>query len=504
MNNNVEPDAKTRPAPRVIIIGAGAAGMLTAIRLMQAGIHDITIYEKAEDVGGTWRENRYPGVACDVPAHHYNYSFEPNPGWQNRLAKGAEIQQYFQGVAEKYDLRPLIVFGHAVTEAQFDGARWHMRTDKGREDTADFIVSATGPLHIPVIPDIAGLDSFAGDAFHTARWPDGLDVSGKKVGVIGNGSSGVQLLAALAARGIDVTLFMRTPQWVFPLKNRAVGPTELRIIRALPWIGRLKGAFYQWFFEHVWAEAVIHAGWERSFLSWMCHRNLASIKDPILREKLTPPDQPLCRRLVMSADFYPALQKLNVKLVQTPIDHIEPGGVTTSDGKLHELDALVLATGFWTRAYGRPIELTNETGATLSEAWQDHVGAYLSIHVPGFPNFMLVGGPNSPRGNFSAIAYSEAIVDHIVKCIVISRDNGFCSLEAKAEAQDKFETENSEGLATTAWVTGCRSWYLNEQGLPENWTGTPGEFRATLNQPDLTDFIVKKAAPQRVARECLS
>ncbi len=485
------PDLNRNQKPRVLIIGAGAAGVLLAIRLQAQGYTDFTLYEKADEIGGTWRENRYPGVACDVPAHHYNYSFEHNPGWHHRLAQGGEIWEYFLRIARKYNIRSKVVFGHAVVGGRFDGRRWHIRTDKGREDSGEFLVAATGPLHIPAYPDIDQLDSFRGLAFHSARWPAGLDLRRQRVGVIGTGSSGTQIISTLAKQGIDLTVFMRTPQWVFPLSNRAYGPLERRLVRAVPWIGRTAGAFFKWFFEHVFAEAVIHPGWQRSFLSWASRQNLARIKDPELRRRLTPSDAPLCKRLVMSADFYPALQGSNVSLVQTPILRGHPDGILTADGVLHELDVLVLATGFWTRAYGRPLELTNEAGLTLTQTWKEHVGAHLSIHVPGFPNFMIVGGPRSPRGNFSAIAYSEAIVDHIVKCVDVAAQNGYVSIMAAEEAMRRFEADCRGKLSGTSWITGCRSWYLDDKGEPENWTGTPDEFRAVLKNIDLTQFVVR-------------
>lgn len=476
--------------PRVIIIGAGAAGMLMAIKLREAGYTDLVIYEKGDDVGGTWRENVYPGVACDVPAHHYNYSFEHNPGWSSRLACGEEIQNYFLNVAEKYKLRQDIVFGQAVKEGHFDGRKWTIVTDKGLTDSAEYLIAATGPLHVPRLPDIAGLDSFAGLKFHSARWPRGIDLRGRKVGVLGNGSSGVQIISTLARDKVDLTVFMRTPQWVFPLPNRRYGELERRLVRTVPWIGRRAGAFFKWFFEHVFAEAVIRPGWQRRLLSWACRRNLAGIKDAALRAKLTPDFQPLCKRMVMSADFYPALQQPNVTLVREDIDRIDETGVWTKDGAHHPLDVLVMATGFWTRAYGRPLELTNAEGKTLTEEWGKEVRAHQSVHVPGFPNYMIVGGPLSPRGNFSAIAYSEAIVDHIVRFIQICEDRGIVAATAREEAYRRFKRDNNAKMADTIWVTGCQSWYLDDQGEPENWTGTPDEFREMLREPDMEDFIV--------------
>lgn len=474
--------------PRTAIIGAGAAGMMQAIKLREAGFEDIVIYEKANEVGGTWRENRYPGVACDVPAHHYNYSFEHNPGWSHRLALGPEIQAYMVKVADKYDLRRNIVFGAKVTKANFDGRQWHIETSTGQRDTVDFLIAATGPLHVPAFPDIEGIENYKGIKFHSAQWMDGIDLSNKRVGVIGSGSTGTQLIAALADQGVDLTAFVRTPQWIFPLPNRQFSKLERQLVRAMPWIGHVKGSFYKWFFEHVFAEAVIKDGWQRKFLSGMCKWHLSRVKDPVLRQKLTPSDAPLCKRMVMSTLFYPAVSRPNVEIVRDGIVRATESGLVDQAGRLHELDVIIFATGFHARAYHRPIELTNARGESLTEAWKDQTGAHLSVHVPNFPNFMLIGGPHSPRGNFSAIAYSEAIVDHIVKVIRYCAENGYHSIEARPEALARFRERVVSAVPKTIWTTGCKSWYLDEKGMPENWTGTPDEYRDVLRDPKYDEF----------------
>lgn len=481
--------------PRTIIVGAGAAGMALAIKLREAGFPDLAIYEKADEVGGTWRENRYPGVACDVPSHHYNFSFEHNPGWSARLASGPELQQYMLKVCKKYDLRRDVVFGQRVTQARFDGSRWHIRTDQGLEDSAEFFVAATGPLHVPAIPKLPGLEGFQGPSFHTARWPQELDLKGKRVGVIGTGSSGTQVITALAQDGVDLTVFMRTPQWIFPLMNRRYGRAERGLIKRFPWIGRTAGRFFQWFFERVFAEAVIRPGWQRKLLQGGCRWNLTRVKDPQLRGKLTPNFEPLCKRLVMSWDYYPAVAQPNVKIVRANVARVEPQAVVDGDGNTHPLDVLILATGFDTRAYFRPIEVFNERGDSVSDIWKQQAGAHLSTHVPGFPNFMILGGPFSPRGNFSAVAYSEVIADHIVSVIRTAHAHNWRSVAAKSEAMDAFIKQNWAALPDTIWVTGCKSWYMDEKGVPETWTGTPDEFRAALGRWNPQEFEIRTHPP---------
>ena len=479
---------RTAYRPRTAIIGAGAAGMMQAIKLREAGLDDIVIYEKANEVGGTWRENRYPGVACDVPAHHYNYSFEHNPGWSHRLALGDELQEYMLKVADKYDLRRDIVFGTKVTNCRFDGRQWHLKTADGHLDTVDFLVAATGPLHVPAFPAIEGLDDFKGAKFHSAQWVDGIDLSDKRVGVIGSGSTGTQLISALANQGVDLTAFIRTPQWIFPLPNRRFGKLERKVVSAMPWIGRVAGDFYGWFFEHVFAEAVIKNGWQRKFLSGLCKWHLGRVKDPELRRKLTPPDEPLCKRMVMSTLFYPAVSRPNVEVVRDGIVRATDQGIVDQTGRLHELDVIIFATGFDARAYHRPIELTNAQGLSLSDVWAGQTGAHLSVHVPAFPNFMLVGGPHSPRGNFSAIAYSEAIVDHIVKVIKFCSKNGYHSIEATPAALSHFLNKVKSAVPSTIWVSGCTNWYMDQHGVPETWTGTPDEYRDILRDPNYEEF----------------
>lgn len=478
--------------PRTAIIGAGAAGMMQAIKLRAAGLDNVVIYEKAHEVGGTWRENRYPGIACDVPAHHYNYSFEHNPGWSHRLALGPEIQEYMVKVADKYDLRRDIVFGTKVTKAEFDGRQWHLETSTGTRDTVDFLIAATGPLHVPAYPEIEGIEEFKGTKFHSAEWLDGIDLSDKRVGVVGSGSTGTQLISALANQGVDLKAFIRTPQWVFPLPNRQYGKFEKAIVKTFPIIGRIAGSFYGWFFERVFAEAVIKDGWQRKFLSGMCRWHLGRIKDPVLRQKLTPTDAPLCKRMVMSTLFYPAVARPNVEIIRDGIVKAAETGLVDQSGRLHELDVIIFATGFHARAYHRPMELVNAKGESLTEAWKQQVGAHLSVHVPGFPNFMLIGGPHSPRGNFSAIAYSEAIVDHIVKIIHHCAENGIHAIEAKPEALEQFREQVISAIPKTIWTTGCRSWYLDENGVPENWTGSPDEYRAVLREPNYAEFSLSR------------
>lgn len=491
---------------RIGVIGAGVAGMAAVIKLRQAGFHDLVVYEKAEEVGGTWRENRYPGVACDVPSHHYAFTFEPNSEWSHRLAHGSELQKYMIHVSDKYDIRRDIRFGEEVVDARFDGHRWHLRTKCGTTDVLDAIVACCGYLHIPNTPTIPGQESFKGESFHSACWPDGPDFAGKKVALVGNGSTGVQIASVLGEAGISLEVFQRSPQWVFPLPNREIGTAEKKMVGAIPWIGKLSSDFYQWFFEKVFAVAVIRDGWQRKFLSGMCRLNLKRIKDPALRKALTPDYQPLCRRMVMSYDFYGAIQLPNVSLVTDGIARIEPEGIITEDGKLHACDVIVFATGFHAHNYIRPIELVTDRGARLTDEWAEQPRAFLGIHMAKFPNVFLVGGPSSPLGNFSATAFSEAIIDRIVVCLSEMREENLTRYEVTEKAVDDYYDWLKSSMPGTIWVSGCKSWYLGKDGFPSNnFPATPDTFRDMLKDVDRDDFLIEQElsgnSPPHVAPE---
>ena len=482
---------------RIAIIGAGVAGMAAAIKLRQQGFSDITIFEKASEVGGTWRENRYPGVACDVPSHHYAFTFEPNAGWRHRLAHGDELQEYMIHVSDKYALRRDIRFGEEVAEARFEEDRWHIRNKTGTTGEFDAIIACCGYLHIPRYPDTPGREDFKGDAFHSARWPAEYDLSGKRVALIGNGSTGVQIASALAESGVDLTIFQRSAQWVFPLPNREIGGAERKLNKWLPFLGRLSSNFYQWFYEKVFAVAVIRSGWQRAYLSAMCRINLKRIKDRALREKLTPDYKPLCRRMVMSWDFYRAVQRSNVRLLTDRVERIEAEGIRTASGTLEKFDVLIFATGFHAQNYIRPIELITDRGARLSREWEEQATAYLGIHIAGFPNFFVVGGPSSPLGNFSATAFSEAIIDRIVGCIMLIRDGDIARMEIRNEAVVSYYAWLAANMPGTIWVSGCSSWYLGKGGFPaNNFPKTPDEFRAMLADIDLSKFEIEYRAPE--------
>ena len=474
--------------PRVLIIGAGMSGLLMAIKLIEAGFRNFQIVDKAPEIGGTWRENTYPGIGCDVAAHYYTYQGVPNPDWSTRLPQGAEIQQYLLGVVEQHDLRRHIAFNREVAGADHDGRSWTVRFKNGEVQHADFVVACCGLLHHPRYPDIPGLKDFQGAMFHSARWDHSVPLDGKRVGVIGTGSTGAQIISKLAQRPLQLKVFQRTPQWIFPLPDRRYSGLEKSLLRVFPWIARIIHHSYRVAFENLFAAAVIKPCWQRRLMSRLCKWNLAQVRDPQLRQKLTPDFEPLCKRLVMSTEFYPAIQRPNVQLINDDIDHISARGVVTRDGVLHEVDVLALATGFDAHAYFRPLELRNVRGQTLSEAWKDGPYALRTVAVPGFPNFFFTLGPQSPIGNFSAISISETQIHYILRCIELVRSGRCKTLSPKAEATDRFNAWIRSAMPDTIWVTGCRNWYMSKNGVPSAWPFSGARFRRELREPDLAEF----------------
>lgn len=414
-----QPDRGERGVPRFIIIGAGMAGILSAIKLREAGLTDFVIYEKADRLGGTWRENTYPGIACDVPSHLYSYSFALNPNWSRQFSPGAEIQAYFEDVARRHGVDARIRFGEEVMRCAFAAGRWRIETANGTTDEADFVIAATGVLHHPAIPDLPGLGSFAGAAFHSARWDHGVKVDGARVGVVGTGSSAIQIVSALVGRVARLTLFQRTAQWIMPVPNAVYSDAEKREFADNPAAMEAIREQVARAFTDGFANVLVDS--ESPLLQAIhdaCVANLeSSVADPVLREKLRPTYRAACKRLVMSPDFYEAIQRPNAELVTEAIERVEPAGVRTRDGRLHELDVLVLATGFRVDRFVRPMRVIGRDGLELDDLWSGGPSAYLAVSVPDFPNFFMLNGPNGPVGNFSLIDVVEMQFAYIMQLV---------------------------------------------------------------------------------------
>lgn len=475
--------------PSVIVIGCGMSGILMGIRLREAGITDFQILEKADALGGTWRDNHYPGLACDVPAYLYTYSFEPNPECSHRYARGPEIRRYFETAFARHGLAAHTRFGTEVVSARFHDHGWTVVTSDGRERRADFVVAATGILHHPNLPQIPGLERFKGATMHSARWDHRVATQGKRVGIIGTGSTAVQIVSALVSDVSELKLFQRTPQWVIPGLDTAYRNWRKPLLRRFPALAGLAHRGYAHLFTPLGLVGVdprMHRA-----IDLIAKLNLwLSVRDPALRERLTPDYRPGCKRLIMSDRFYAAIQQPNAELVSEGITAIEPEGVRTADGRLHALDVLVLATGFKALAYLLPIEVTGAQGRPLSEAWSEGAKAYRTVALPEFPNFFMLQGPHSPVGNFSLIESSERQVSYVMQLIELFRAGRFRSVAPRAEATDAYNQSLREAAGKTIWASGCQSWYLDRNGLPAIWPWSARRFHEELEQVRLDDFAL--------------
>ncbi|MGB2920705.1 MAG: NAD(P)/FAD-dependent oxidoreductase [Mycobacterium sp.] len=475
---------------RCAVIGAGMAGILAAIKLREDDVGDVVIFEKGQTYGGTWRENHYPGLACDVPSHLYSYSFAPNPEWSRRFSPGPEIKEYFARVARDHGLDPITRFGEEVVSCRWEDGRWHLETQLGDVGYFDLIMAATGVLHHPNIPALPGLETFEGQWFHSTKWNHDVPLDGRKVGVIGTGSTAIQITGALVDRVEHYTLFQRTPQWIAPQSNAPYSDEEREAFRNDPMKMLRKREEYAKIFTEGFANSLTDPDSpEMHLIEDMCRQHLESaVTDEVLREQLRPDYRAGCKRLVLSGDFYPAIQRPNASLVTAKIDHVEPAGVRTEDGVLHELDVLVLATGFRVDRFVRPIRVLGADGCDLDEVWSKHPTAYVSVSVPGFPNFFMLNGPNGPVGNFSLIDVAEIQMSYVMQLVDEIRRQPSGGLAATRTSTDEFERARREAARTTIWMTGCNSWYLDDEGVPATWPWTFDHFRKTLSSPDLEHY----------------
>ena len=476
---------------RFIIIGAGMAGMLAGIRLKERGDHDFTIYEKGDSVGGTWRENHYPGLACDTPAHSYTYSFATNPEWSAFYAPGPEIRAYFEGVADKYDLKKQIEFNSEIAACRFVDGRWRITTADGREDVADVVIAATGVLHHPNVPDMPGLKDFAGPLFHSARWDHTVPLEGKRVGVIGNGSTGVQIVSAVSKIAGNLTHFLRSPQWIMPCpdfkyseEDKAAfrdDPAKIEEVRNGPEAAARRARFT--------AAIIDMDSPELEEIQTICERNLEeSVRDPELREKLRPEYRAACKRMVFSAHYYDAVQRPNVDVAPGAIKRVEANGIRMKDGSFHELDVIALATGFMVDQFVRPMVIEGQGGQSLDALWQEHPRAYYAVTVPDFPNFFLLNGPTGPVGNFTLIDIAEAQWDYADQLIDLIREGECSTVAPTMAALENYEARRTEAAKRTVFASGCSSWYLDKDGVPQVWPWSYDYFREVMAKPDLRDY----------------
>jgi cation diffusion facilitator CzcD-associated flavoprotein CzcO len=481
-----------RPATRVVVVGAGFAGIGLAIGLKRAGIHDFVVLERAADVGGTWRENRYPGAACDVESHLYSYSFEPNPNWTRQFTTQPEILEYIRRSADKYGILPHIRFRSEVSRAVFDerSARWTVETTAGESFSTRVLVTACGPLTRPALPDIAGLASFAGRVFHSAEWDDRAPIDGANVAVVGTGASAIQIVPAIAPRAARLHVIQRTPPWILPKPDRPIAKGERALFRRWPLSQRIARWSLYWRHE-VLAVGFTMAPWIlRRFGSRMARAFLArSVKDAALRTRLLPSYAMGCKRILPSNDYYPALERDNVELVTDAIREITPQGIVLATRRELAVDTIVLATGFRASEDLAPFDVRGVGGLRLDQLWATGAEAYLGTTVAGFPNFFVLIGPNTGLGHSSLLLMMEAQVSYIVDTLRTMRACRLKWVDVRPEVQASYNEMIQARLKRSVWASGCHSWYLTRTGRNTTlWPGFTFEYRFRTRRFALSDY----------------
>jgi cation diffusion facilitator CzcD-associated flavoprotein CzcO len=469
-----------------LIIGAGFTGLGTAIRLADAGVDDIVILERSDRVGGTWRDTTYPGASCDVPSLLYSYSFVKNPSWSRTYSPAPEICRHLEEMATRFDIRPRIRFGHEVSALAFDEKKgiWTATTKNRKRFRARTVVLASGPLSDVRFPEIRGLDSYEGHKIHSARWDHDYDFTDKRVAVIGTGASAIQIIPELVKQAGFVKVFQRTPCWVLPRLDVATPTAVQSLFAKVPATQQLARQALFWGHEAS-ATALVWNTPLTSLAARLGRVHLRTqVKDPWLRRQLTPDFRPGCKRMLVSSDYYPALQRDNCKLIDWPIATLSPVGIRTSDGVEHHLDCIVFATGYDVHLTGPPFEVSGIGGRSLASEWAGGAQAYKSINVHGYPNLFVMTGPNSGPGHNSLLVYIEGQLDYAVRGITTILEEDLRYLDVREDVQRRHNASIQRRLSRTTWMSGCRSWYLTEDGF--NGSMYPGFATQYLRQ--MRDF----------------
>ncbi|HYD59793.1 MAG TPA: alpha/beta hydrolase fold domain-containing protein [Noviherbaspirillum sp.] len=473
LHGHAQGTAPRKPELDVLIVGTGFSGLGMAIKLKQAGNDSFAILEKAREIGGTWRENTYPGCACDVPSHVYSFSWERKPDWSRMFATQPEILDYLKHCVAKYSLAPHIRFGTEMREAVYDEANdlWEVRTADGKVLTARVLVTAMGVLSRPALPVLPGLERFRGVSFHSAEWRHDVDLTGKRVAVIGTGASAVQFVPQIAPMVAQLTLFQRTPAWVLPKLDRPIGGLEHALYRHVPGASRLLRHALYWRQEML-GLAFIHPKLMAKAKKMALAHMARQVPDPKLRAKLTPDYTIGCKRILISNDYFPSLSRPNVELVTGGIAQVREHSILDKDGNEHPVDAIIFGTGFRVTDLLTPVRIIGRNGVDLNDAWRTGAQAYLGVMSAGFPNLFMLLGPNTGLGHNSVVFMAEQQIRYIMACLRLMRAQRKTSIEVQADVQRRFNDELQHRLKTTVWATGCRSWYLDERG--KNVTLWPG------------------------------
>ncbi|MFD4395086.1 flavin-containing monooxygenase [Kitasatospora sp. NPDC058478] len=485
------PDTTAVRHLKVAIIGAGISGLGTAIRLLQSGTDDFLVFERATDLGGTWRDNTYPGCACDVQAHLYSFSFARNPRWKSTFATQAEVHAYLKDTAQRFGVEPHLRYGHELLDAHWDAdhRHWRIHTTHGRY-TAQILVTGTGYLSEPAVPDLPGLDTFTGTLFHSARWRHDHDLTGRNVAVIGTGASAIQFVPAIQNQVARLDLYQRTPPWVAHKPDKPNTPRHTWMLRHLPGYQRFRRAFNKNGREIV-AFFMSRPTRTTGMKNMAAGHLKKSVPDPGLRKRLTPDYTVGCKRLLFSNTWYPAIQQPNVDIVSDTITDIGPTHITTADGTTRTVDTIILATGF--TATDRPVarRIHGRDGTTLRDTWHTHgMKAHRGTTIHGFPNLFMLLGPNTTLGHSSQTVMIEAQIAYIVDALKTIDKLGITSVEIRPEAQNAYNQTLTDRLKNTVWnAGGCQSWYTDHHGNnPSIWPTYTYRFRRQTRRFDLLNY----------------
>jgi cation diffusion facilitator CzcD-associated flavoprotein CzcO len=474
-----------------VVVGSGFGGIATVIELARQGVLDVVVLEKAADLGGTWRDNHYPGCACDIPSHLYEFSFAPWSRWSRAFAPQGEIWSYLREVARRFDVASRIRYGEELVDARYAAGTWQLTTARGSRLAARSLVLATGALSEPAVPALPGRQLFRGAVFHSARWPDDDHdvIDGRRVAVVGTGASAVQVGPALADRAAQLTVVQRTPSWLIPKGDRLIGQVERRLLRRFPAARKAVRAGVYWRLE---ARAPAFTRYPAAMrgielLSRLQLRR--QVADPRTRAVLTPAYRMGCKRVLPSNTYLPTFNRPNVTLVASGLARFEPDAVVTEDGVRHAVDTVVLCTGFRATEPFERLTVTGPDGGTLREAWRDGMQAHLGVTVAGFPNLFLVVGPNSALGHSSMVFIIEAQTRYLARCIALRDRAGAGAIVVRRAVQDEFNTQLQRRSSATVWATGCSSWYLDRSGANRAlWPTSSVDYWRRTRRPRLEDF----------------
>ena len=490
-NKQYKHSSSVHSPPQIAILGAGFSGLCMAIKLKQAGFHDFTIYEKSPKLGGTWLDNTYPGAECDVPSHLYSFSFELNPNWSKRFSNCHEIRDYLEQCATKYEIHQHIQFNTEISAAEFDQdqGHWALTLADGQQIIKDLFISALGQLNRPKYPNIPGLESFQGPLFHSSQWDHEILLEGQSVAVIGTGASAIQFIPEIAKKVKQLDVYQRSPNWIIPKPDRLYSETEHRHFNRYPALIRLYRTLLYWQFE------LSYLAFKKD--SWLGRRLVKAaesimnshVYDDELKQKLTPNYQIGCKRVLISNDYYPAMQQSNVSLITNSVTKIEGNKIYSENQDARAVDAIILGTGFEATDFLSPMDIRGNDGLDINDAWKHGAEAHLGITLSEFPNFFMLYGPNTNLGHNSIIVMIEQQADYIVQCVKTFQEKNLKCIEVRKEVQTQHNLALQKDLKKRVWASDCNSWYKNKTGkITNNWPNTTVNYWWQTRRPKWPDF----------------